>query len=736
MKNIITLIVSLLILEGLVYPVQALVKNDWKAKWITKSESQSEANTWIAFRKNVNVESVPSSLKANIAADTKYWLWINGELVVFEGGLKRGPSFGDTYYDEVEIAPFLKKGENQFAILLWHFGRNGFAHINSGMAGVLFEAISPEFELISDNTWEASVHHSFKNTEAPFPNYRMAESNIRFDAREDFPNWNKGGYPDRIGGAMVLAMKPGDAPFGKLVKRPIPLWKDSGLKKYESVRLSGDTLICRLPYNCQITPYLKVKSQEGKLINIQTDQYWVGEQKAPSIRAEYITTNGIQEFECYGWMNGHEVHYFIPKGVEVLDVKYRETGYDTEFTGHFLCNDEFFNQYWKKSIRTLYVCMRDNYMDCPDRERGQWWGDEVNELGMAFYMLSPSSQQLAVKGIYELMNWQKADGSISSPVPSGNYAQELPAQMLAAVGWYGFHNQYFYSADSSFIPVIYDRLKKYLHETWKLDEDGLPIYRKGGWDWVDAGSNRDKAAIIPCWFYLALKAEKVFATQLARTEDVKRIDSMMKQIYISYNNKYWTGSAYRSSQYKDKTDDRVQAMAVVSGLASSDKYPFIKDIFKKEYHATAYMQKYIIEALFLMNEPSMALDRLKKKGATLMKDGVSTLYEDYNYVGSSNHAWSGAPCILFAEGLCGIKPLEPGFRKFQVAPQMGYIKELSESFDTKFGKIEISLKKEGRNVRMNLIVPEGTIAEVKISPTKTKVLSAGSHELKIKDLTK
>lgn len=28
-------------------------------------------------------------------------------------------------------------------------------------------------------------------------------------------------------------------------------------------------------------------------------------------------------------------------------------------------------------------------MDCPDRERAQWWGDEVNELGEAFYVLDP-----------------------------------------------------------------------------------------------------------------------------------------------------------------------------------------------------------------------------------------------------------------------------------------------------------------------------------------------------------
>ena len=32
-------------------------------------------------------------------------------------------------------------------------------------------------------------------------------------------------------------------------------------------------------------------------------------------------------------MNGHEVWYIVPSGVKVVDLKYRETGYDTEFSG-------------------------------------------------------------------------------------------------------------------------------------------------------------------------------------------------------------------------------------------------------------------------------------------------------------------------------------------------------------------------------------------------------------------
>jgi len=70
---------------------------------------------------------VPDEAIARIAADSKYWLWINDNLVVFEGGLKRGPNPEDTYYDEVDIAPYLKAGSNTIAALVWYFGKQGFS---------------------------------------------------------------------------------------------------------------------------------------------------------------------------------------------------------------------------------------------------------------------------------------------------------------------------------------------------------------------------------------------------------------------------------------------------------------------------------------------------------------------------------------------------------------------------------------------------------------------------------
>ena len=114
-------------------------------------------------------------------------------MVVFEGGLKRGPAPGATYYDQVDIAPYLEKGENIIALLVWHFGKNGFSHVNSGTAALLFCAQGANLSIVSDKSWQCSVYRAYQNTEAPFPNYRLSERNavwkIGSPSHSDVEEW-------------------------------------------------------------------------------------------------------------------------------------------------------------------------------------------------------------------------------------------------------------------------------------------------------------------------------------------------------------------------------------------------------------------------------------------------------------------------------------------------------------------------------------------------------------------
>lgn len=701
----------------------------WLAKWIQAADCTNGVNTWQIFRKNVSVASVPRHLLARISVDSKYWLWINGKMCVYEGGLKRGPSPKDSYYDEVDIAPFLKKGDNTIALLTVFFGKDGFSHKNSGLAAMLFDAQSGGLSILSDDSWEAAVYKAFGTVGDPVPNYRLPESGIRFDGRQDWGKWYAPGYDRHFPKARVADARPINATMGKLVKRPIPQFIHR-YAKYVSTEFDPSTRIlhCRLPYNAQVCPLLKVEAPAGKIIDMRTEDFVITGEN--SVRGEYVTRDGVQQYESLGWMNGNEVRYTIPEGVKVLEVSYCESGYDTKYVADFHCNDPFFNELYKRSVRTMYVNMRDTYFDCPDRERAQWWGDVVNELQQNFYCLSPSSWQIIDKGIYELMNWQRPDGTIFAPVPAGNWDKELPVQMLMAVGWFGFYTQYYYSGNNAFVKPVYSRLKKYLHEVWKLNDEGFVETRQGGWSWADWGDHIDLDLLTNEWYYLALKAEKEFAAQLNIPEDVARIDDMMKIMARKFDSRYWSGKDFRSSTYKETaSDDRAQALAVVSGLASPDKYSALLDVFRKSHFASPLLEMYVQQALFQMGEGEFALQRARERyGPMLNFKNQTTLFEQWDTNGSINHAWSGGMVTIFGRFVCGIEPTSPGFKTFRVQPQMAGLTDVSQNVATRYGLIKCRLTRRDGRLLLTLTVPKGTKAEV-IVDGQTRKVGAGEHRL-------
>ena len=681
------------------------LKENWKAKWIWLREEKENKNAWLCFNKTVIVSDVHKNLFAKIAAENKYWLYINGKCVVREGGLKRGPTPTGCYYDEIDISPHLLQGNNLISILVWYWGNEAsYSSSDAGQGGLLFEAENETISILSDESWSVIKNPAFKEDTGKLqPNYRLPESNILYDARDEISDWNKPGYDFSHWQKATAYDVGGEGCWGEIYNRDIPLFKDYGLKDYEnSKEYEGESFLLkkkitlRVPYNAQLTPYLEVDAKTGKKIVITTENTNTG-----SIHSTYVTKDGVQAFESPAWFNGEQITYEIPSGIKILSLKYRESGYNTEFCGSFNCENNNMNILWQKSLRTLYVTMRDNFMDCPDRERAQWWGDVTNEMMLTMYSLATSSYHLYRKGVSTMLSYiDPGTKVLQTVVPIKNDYFELPCQQLAGVC--GFRTYYMYTGDKEFVKSVYDAAVDYIN-LWKTQDNGLLEHRPGSWDWQDWGSKIDVAPLENAWYYYALSCIKNMAELLGNTADAEDFDCRMKSLYKAYQT-LWTGEGYRSDG-NEGYDDRGNAVAVLSGLCPEENYGKIRNILFGTRNASPYMEYYVLESLCRMGEFALAEKRMLERYKEMIEEDYSTLWENWiKKDGTSNHAWTGGPLVIMSKHIAGIKPLSAGYEKIEIKPQYGLHDNISCVVPTVKGYIKFNYSEE--NARINLEYPQ------------------------------
>lgn len=698
-----------------------------KAKWIWLQES-GQPNSWVAFRKSFSLDYKPESAVAKIAVDTKYWLWINGEMVLFEGGLARGAAPDTNYYDQVDLGNYLHKGENNISILVWYWGRTRKTHEDSGKGGLIFHADIDGLEIQSDESWKTIKHTGYDPMSGGGGNSanRVNAYNIRFDANKAMGDWTdkawySSSYNDSEWNNATVKGAADSLPWGKLVARCIPQWNDRGLAKYESLRIDkefitlpykNDTRKCqvisaKLPFNRQVTPYLKVRSTMGDTISVDTDDPF------NLLQSVYITKEGVQEFEGYSWFNGHNIEYKIPSGVEVLDLEYRWTGLG-EMSGNFQCSDEQLTRLWWMARNTLYICARDSYMDCPDRERGLWIGDVADQTGAVFYTLDDAGIKLLKKAIDNTVAYRNGD-IIQGLAPGfGAYrgkSSELTGQSLQYI-CQGIWQYYFNTGDKKTLANAYPAVMNYTR-LWDMMPDGLPMHRKGYANWVDWGTDTDPVPTNVILYYMALKAVRSMATVLHNSSDVNWCKERISSIEQNFSRKYWRGTHYGTAG--KPLEERVSALAVISGLADKANYKTLVDsVLFPVRKSSPHMEWMIEEALILAGDFDKGLQRMKEIYAPQINNKeLTTLYErfDVKRPGTPNHAWN-TPNYVLSKYVSGIRPTEPAWTHFEVRPYLTSFESVSQLVPSVKGNIEMKASKDNTSCCITLKSPKATVAKV------------------------
>ena len=91
----------------------------WVANWIWCEGEPVPQNFYLYCRKSFTLEGNPSDATVDVAADSRYKLFVNGKFV------GRGPARSDQrwqYYDTYDLAPFLQHGDNVLSAIVHQYG--------------------------------------------------------------------------------------------------------------------------------------------------------------------------------------------------------------------------------------------------------------------------------------------------------------------------------------------------------------------------------------------------------------------------------------------------------------------------------------------------------------------------------------------------------------------------------------------------------------------------------------
>jgi alpha-L-rhamnosidase len=384
------------------------------------------------------------------------------------------------------------------------------------------------------------------------------------------------------------------------------------------------------------------------------------------------------------------------------------------YKGAFACSDSILTRIWMNSAYTLRLCMHDFLIDGIKRDRLPWTGD------MAMSMMADA---------YAFGDQEIVRRSIAVLGREGIAKTDINGIIDYSLWWIIAQDNYqLYFGDKVHLERGWPRIKKALDQlSTRCDASGF-LNPEKTWlfiDWVD----QEKWTALQILWWWAQQCGIKLADRVGDTQTAKHwqdVSHSLKEnlIKTSWNKdkKMWLGNP----KFPDRMSRHANLLAVISGFAERDQFEGILKLLSDDKISpvgTPYMAGFENIALSRLGDTQLMINRVRDYWGGMLKQGATTFWEAYDpkqedkemyafydrpYGKSLCHAWSAGPAAFLPSEILGLRPLEDGWKRFSVKPDIGSLKWVSTTVPTPFGNIVVDIA--GKN--MILIVPKGTTAEL------------------------
>ncbi len=416
----------------------------------------------------------------------------------------------------------------------------------------------------------------------------------------------------------------------------------------------------------------------------------------------------------------------------------------------FSCSDPFLNRLWTMCTNTIRACSSDTFMDCPWREQAFWINDQA--ATSLYYLALTGDPVFAAHNLRIGADGARPDGLIPPVYPSQTY-RAFP--ILPSLWTFTLSDYYQYTGDQETLKQLLPVMERALgiYETWR-DTDGLIADQDDMWNFVDWGyrGGQPKTApggktavlnmLIAAAYKRAAGLEQVFGHSGRATEYLDR----SRQSVAAINAALWDSSIGRfrdctsyAEGFKPSYSQHPLAIALYHDLLNESQCKDAlaalpsPDLIQAEF----YFQHYVLQGFARHGHVTEALAAIRTMWRDNVQADCDTVWEmhtgnqevpEYMPYHSRCHGFSCAPLYFMQSTLLGVRPVQPGFSEFTLAPQPGDLTEAQGAVPTPHGLIRVAWKRAGTG-RLHIVVdiPNGTRAVT----TSGGTYGPGQHELEL-----
>ena len=446
------------------------------------------------------------------------------------------------------------------------------------------------------------------------------------------------------------------------------------------------------------------------------------------------------------------------EAVEVNDITGEAISSAWKTNGTFQCDDSRYVQIYDLVEKAVEANMVSVHTDCPTLERFAW--QEPNHLMAPSIMYMKDGRKLWEKFFMDMRTDQLTEndyfmdlegnrfypgaGLIPSqapcyvhnvlPVPGmGSFFDIIPwgSSGILGVKWH-----YLFYGDKQVIADNYEMGKKYLeHLKTKQNAEGFLNYGLG--DWGNPDNQLARENVETAFLYADAITLAEFAEILGEKEDEVQLRQFAEEIKENYNQRLLVQDekgkwSYRSFEHTEKLviTQACEALPLYWGMVPEDKVSDVAEAFrqtfleKRAFASGEVGLPYIIQTAsrYGMNDLicSFIMKPEHPSYYAFVKEGLTTLGEYWEENPRSHcHDMMGHIIEWYYNGLAGIKPLEPGFKKVLIKPylpeSMNYMKCRYESVS---GMIQVILTRKDGRVEVETDIAEGISFEIDCSNLK------------------